>query len=200
MKRRDLIAGLLFFLAVGTALYFALNLQGDGTLRLPWQETSTSYKINFANVQGLGPNSPVWVSGVPKGKVKEMYVLKGSGTVEVHITLDAEIQLNKDAYAEIIPASVFGGKAIALYLGEDPDLHDRNIPVRGVVVEDLFTAAGRGISKINEGIDEAVETIKNVNRIVKDVKDGRGPLGTVLVDPGRRRRYFSNRQEHANHV
>lgn len=182
MKRRDLIAGLLFFIAVGIAFYFAMNLQGDGTLRLPWNETSTSYKITFSNVQGLSQNSPVWVSGVSKGKVKDMFVDPQTGVVEVHISLESNITLNKDAYAEIIPASVFGGKAIALYLGDDPQEHDRNIPVRGVVVEDLFTAAGRGLSKINDGIDEAVETIKNVNRIVKDVKEGRGVLGTVLSD------------------
>jgi phospholipid/cholesterol/gamma-HCH transport system substrate-binding protein len=182
MKPRDAIVGLLFFGAMGVALYFAINLGGDGSIRMPWDAGEEEYTVNFSHVQGLALNSQVWVSGVPKGKVRNMFVDPRTGMVEVRISVDSTIRLNSDAYAEIISASVFGGRAIALYLGESPEPHDPDMPIEGRVVEDLFTAAGRGIGKINEGIDLAVDTIKDVNAVVKDVREGRGPIGTVLRD------------------
>jgi phospholipid/cholesterol/gamma-HCH transport system substrate-binding protein len=102
--------------------------------------------------------------------------------VEVRVSLDADVILYKDAYAEIIPSSAFGGKAIALYIGESDEPHVEGEPIEGRVVEDLFTAAGRGIGKINEGLDVAVKTIKDVNAIVEDVRKGKGPIGTILRD------------------
>ncbi|MBX3473364.1 MAG: MCE family protein [Planctomycetes bacterium] len=182
MKSRDLIAGLLVFTCIGVALYFAMSLKGDGSFRLPWEAREVQYKIQFPNVAGLGQNSPVWISGVPKGRVKDMVVDTRTGTVEVVITMDPAIKLNADAHAEIIPASAFGGKAIALYIGQAADAYDGERPIPGETVEDLFTAAGRGLGKLNEGIDYAVDTVKDVNAIVKDVKAGRGPVGTILTN------------------
>ncbi|MBK9975373.1 MAG: MCE family protein [Planctomycetes bacterium] len=182
MKSRDLIAGILIFVCVGVALYFAMSLKGDGSFRLPWETREVRYRIQFPSVAGLDKNAPVWISGVPKGRVMEMVVDPGVGTVDVFIMLDPAIKLRADCYAEIVPASVFGGKAISLYLGSAKEDHDPETTIRGEIVEDLFTAAGRGIGKINEGIDYAVATIKDVNAIVKDVKDGRGPVGMILRD------------------
>jgi len=180
MKSRDLIVGLLLFSCVGVALYFALSLRGDGSFRLPWEEREVTYKISFSNVAGLGQNSPVWISGVPKGRVKDLVVEPRTGNVEVFILLDPAIKLNADCRAEIIPASAFGGKAIALYIGQSADPHNPELQIPGETVEDIFTAAGRGLGKLNEGIDIAVDTVKDVNAIVKDVRDGRGPVGTIL--------------------
>lgn len=182
MKGRDLIVGLLVFASVGVALYFAMSLRGDGSFRMPWEETEARYTVTFPSVAGLGQNAPVWVSGVPKGRVKDMYVDSRTGVVEVVILVDSSLKLNADCFAEIVPASVFGGKAIALNLGQAAEAHNEDQPIRGEMVEDIFTAAGRGISRINAGIDTAIDTIKDVNAIVKDVRDGRGPIGTVLRD------------------
>ncbi len=179
MKARDIIAGLLFFAAIGIVLFFAIRLGGDGAISFKADQPA---QILFPNVQGLQLNSPVWISGVPKGKVKDMIVDTRNGTVLVRISIDSDVRLNSDCYAEIISSSAFGGRAIALYMGESPTPHDMETPIEGRVVEDLFTAAGRGIGKINEGIDLAVDTVKDVNAIVKDVRDGRGPIGTILRD------------------
>lgn len=181
MKARDLIVGLLFFGAVGVALYFAVNLGGTGG-KLPWQGTDEEYRILFPNVAGLQQNSPVWISGVPKGQVKQMIVDPQTGNVEVAISLSNEIRLKEDAHAEIIPSSAFGGKAISLDIGQSPEPLAEDAVIKGSIVEDLFTAAGRGIGKINEGIDVAVDTIKDVNAVVKDIRAGRGAVGTILYD------------------
>ncbi len=176
-----LMVGILFFGAVSVALYFAMSLAGDGSVNL-FRAKEAQYTISFPNVAGLQQNSPVWISGVPKGRVRNMYVDPRSGVVTVSVSVDADVQLYRDCSAEIIPASVFGGKAIALTLGQSPEPHNPADDIRGEIVEDLFTAAGRGIGKINEGIDVAVDTIKDVNAIVKDVRAGRGAVGTILSD------------------
>lgn len=182
MSGKDLIVGILFFGAIGIALYFAFTLGGDGSVRLPWETREANYKIRFPSVAGLAQNSPVWISGVPKGRVREMYVDPRSGTVDVTILLDSNIRLNRDCEAEIIPASVFGGKAIALSLGQSNEAHNPDDTIPGRLVEDLFTAAGRGVGKLNEGIEVAVDTIKDVNAVVKDIRAGRGAVGTILYD------------------
>lgn len=181
MKIRDLIVGALFFGSIAVVFYFAFYLGGTSG-RLPWQGGENTYSVIFPNVAGLQENSPVWISGVPKGKVRQMIVDPRSGNVEVRISLDKEIELRRDCSAEIIPSSAFGGKAIALEIGQDAELHNPEAKIKGTLVEDLFTAAGRGIGKINEGIDIAVDTIKDVNQTVKDIRAGRGAVGTILFD------------------
>ena len=164
MKARDLIVGLLFFGSVAVALYFAVNLGGTGG-KLPWEGLDKEYRIIFPNVAGLQQNSPVWISGVPKGEVKQMIVDTQTGNVDVIISLDSDIRLKEDARAEIIPSSAFGGKAISLEIGQSPEPLAEDAVIKGETVEDLFTAAGRGIAKINEGIDYAVDTVKDVNAV-----------------------------------
>lgn len=181
MKVRDIIVGLLIFASFAVMLYFAVSLGGTGgSIFKPGSEQR--YTIMFPNVAGLQQNAPVWISGVPKGKVKGMYIDTRTGNVDVEISLDSDITLKKDCYAEIIPSSAFGGKAIALDMGQSAEPWPEGETIRGELVEDLFTAASRGISKINEGIDIAVDTIKDVNQTVKDVRAGRGAVGTVLFD------------------
>ena len=182
MKARDVIVGVLFFLALAIAVYFAVTMGGAGEVRMPWDSAQTTYRIDFPHVSGLSQNSPVWISGVPKGKVKTLYVDPNTGKVQVRISLDAEIRLTDNCRAEIIPSSVFGGKAISLEIGDSPRPYDASRAIEGEVVEDLFLAAGRGIGKINEGIDVAVDTIKDINAIIKEVRRGEGPVGTVLFD------------------
>jgi phospholipid/cholesterol/gamma-HCH transport system substrate-binding protein len=181
MKARDIIVGLLIFVSFAVALYFAINLGGTGG-GIFKGGTQKEYVIVFPNVAGLQQNAPVWISGVPKGKVKSMTIDPRTGTVDVGIALDGDITLNKDCHAEIIPSSAFGGKAIAMDMGVSPEPWPEGDKIRGELVEDLFTAASRGISKINEGIDIAVDTIKDVNQTVKDVRAGRGAVGTILFD------------------
>lgn len=181
MKARDLIAGFLFFVSIAVVFYFAFYLGGTSG-KLPFQGGQNEYTIIFPNVAGLQSNSPVWISGVPKGEVKNMFVDPATGNVDVIIKLDSDIVLKTDASAEIIPSSAFGGKAIALTVGQAGEPLAPDQKIQGETVEDLFTAAGRGIGRINEGIDIAVDTMKDVNAVVKDVRAGRGAVGTILYD------------------
>ena len=180
MKIRDFIVGGLIFVSFGVALYFAVYVGGTGSSMFSGGQSE--YTITFPNVAGLQQNAPVWISGVPKGKVKAMYIDPTTGNVDVSIGLDNDMILKTDCHAEIIPSSAFGGKAIALDIGQSPEPLPDGEKIRGELVEDLFTAASRGISKINEGIDVAVDTIKDVNAVVKDVRAGRGAVGTILYD------------------
>lgn len=180
MKARDLIAGGLIFGAFAIALYFAVYVGGTGSGFFSGGQNE--YTITFPSVAGLQQNAPVWISGVPKGKVKRMFIDPQTGNVDVAISLDSDMTLRDDCFAEIIPSSAFGGKAISLEIGQSPEPLADGTKIRGELVEDLFTAASRGITKINEGIDVAVDTIKDVNAVVKDVKAGRGAVGTILYD------------------
>ncbi|MCC6149578.1 MAG: MCE family protein [Planctomycetes bacterium] len=183
MKSREIIVGLVFLAAVGVALYFAIELGGTGQIKMPWEAKDKRYRAVFPQVGGLSESAPVWVSGVPKGQVRKLYVDPRNGQVEVTFTLDESIRLHEGATAEIISSSAFGGKTVVVGIGDPrkPDF-DSGTAIQGTLLEDVFTSASRSISKIDEGIDIAVDTLKEVNAIVKDVRTGKGPVGTVLYD------------------
>ena len=183
MKTRDILVGLLFFASIALLLYFAINLGGTGQIRMPWDVRDKEYVIRFPRVSGLSESAPVWVSGVPKGQVRKMYVDGCIGEVEVIIMLDSSIILREDCTAEIMSSSAFGGRTVSIEIGNPKkNEFDSNQRIQGTLLEDVFTQASRSIGKIDQGIDIAVDTLKDVNAIVKDVRAGRGPVGTVLYD------------------
>ncbi len=183
MKAREIIVGLVFVFAIAIALYFAVTIGGTGQIKMPWEAKDKKYRAVFPQVGGLSESASVWVSGVPKGQVRKLYVDPRNGQVEVTFTLDENIILHEDATAEIISSSAFGGKTISVGIGDPRKLEfDSSKAIQGVILEDVFTAASRSIGKIDQGIDIAIDTLKEVNAIVKDVRSGKGPVGTVLYD------------------
>jgi phospholipid/cholesterol/gamma-HCH transport system substrate-binding protein len=184
MKARELIAGVLFFAALGITLYFAVTLGGTGGMRMPWDPGERTYRIVFPRATGVGENAAVWVSGVPKGRVRQLYVDGETGRVTVTIRLEESIRLRSDCTAEIVASSAFGGRAISLEIGTSKEYYDeqKHGDIRGTIVDDIFTAASRSIGKLDQGIDIAIDTLKEVNATVKDVRSGKGPVGTALYD------------------
>jgi phospholipid/cholesterol/gamma-HCH transport system substrate-binding protein len=108
-------------------------------------------KAYFQNTSGLSLGDPVTVSGVRKGKVKEISLIGDS--VLVLFNLEKGIKIRKDYKLEVAIAELMGGKQLAISLGRSNEEID--------YVSALSGTTGGDISEI----------IRNVNGLSGEVKN-----------------------------
>jgi phospholipid/cholesterol/gamma-HCH transport system substrate-binding protein len=112
--------------------------------------------VVFKNVSGLKEGDPVRVSGVTKGRVGAVRLVR-VGQVRVTLNLDPEVRPHKDAHAVVAAADFLGAK----YVDYDPGLNDTLLalgqPIQGVT-EEQFADVAEGAAK------SAQELIANVNK------------------------------------
>jgi phospholipid/cholesterol/gamma-HCH transport system substrate-binding protein len=112
--------------------------------------------VVFKNVSGLKEGDPVRVSGVTKGRVGGVRLVR-VGQVRVTLNLDPEVRPHKDARAVVAAADFLGAK----YVDYDPGLNDTVLtagqPIQGVT-EEQFADVAEGAAK------SAQELIANVNK------------------------------------
>jgi len=112
--------------------------------------------VVFKNVSGLKEGDPVRVSGVKKGRVGPVRLVR-MGQVSVTLSLDPEVRPHKDARATVASADFLGAK----YVDYDPGVSDTllaaNQAIQGVT-EEQFADVAQGAAK------SAQELIANVNK------------------------------------
>ena len=112
--------------------------------------------VVFKNVSGLKEGDPVRVSGVKKGRVGPVRLVR-MGQVSVTLSLDPEVRPHKDARATVASADFLGAK----YVDYDPGVSDTLLPkgtsIQGVT-EEQFADVAQGAAK------NAAELIANVNK------------------------------------
>ena len=112
--------------------------------------------VVFKNVSGLKEGDPVRVSGVKKGRVGQVRLVR-MGQVSVTLSLDPEVRPHKDARATVASADFLGAK----YVDYDPGVSDTllaaNQSIQGVT-EEQFADVAQGAAK------NAAELIANVNK------------------------------------
>ncbi|WP_299779548.1 MlaD family protein [uncultured Formosa sp.] len=96
------IAGIIF-------LIFGINfLKGENLF-----SSSRTFYVNYDNVEGLTLSTPVTISGLPVGKVKNIK-LKDDATLIVTLLIDNDYSFSKNSTAELYDTSLIGGKSIAI--------------------------------------------------------------------------------------
>ncbi|MHA7877795.1 MAG: MlaD family protein [Bacteroidota bacterium] len=119
---KEVKVGLLAIIALAT-VYLGINfLKGRVVFSL-----KNSYRTIYANSKGLNVASPVLLNGVSVGKVTKLQTLPDKGyNVLVTFETDKNIQLTNATEALLISASLFGEKAIELYIepGDTLKNHD----------------------------------------------------------------------------
>ena len=112
----------------------------------------------FPSVEGLLKNDPVTLGGVKVGQVSSMHVVDEK--VMLVLEIDKDIEIREDSVASIRMTSLFGGKSVALTIG------DVNRPIFNH--EDVVdTVEGIGVDLIMEQVTEALaearEFIESLN-------------------------------------
>lgn len=130
----------------------------------------------FGDVNGLKVGDQVSVSGVPKGKVKDVE-LEGD-SVRISFTLARDVILKKDCSISIEMQELMSGKQLAIKPGRSSELADITKPLRGSTSMDIISLIGtmnqvgedvKDISaKLNKTTDDLNTIIMNVNDIVGD--------------------------------
>lgn len=108
--RNETKIGLLAVAAIALAIWGFQFLKGINVLT-----ASQTFYIKYPNVEQLRPSSPVFISGLQVGMVKDLYVDPEDGkTIIAVINLERNIDIPKTTVATIVSASIMGGKAINL--------------------------------------------------------------------------------------
>lgn len=102
--------GILAIAAIALGIWGFKFLKGINVLK-----SSQTFYIRYKNVEQLRPSSPVFISGLQVGMVKDIYIdPEDDKTIITVINLDRNLDIPKSAVATIISASIMGGKAIDL--------------------------------------------------------------------------------------
>ena len=157
-------------------------------------------KSRFHFTGGVKVNSPVRLSGVDVGEVKDIRVIYGDDTVvEVDLWLRDGTQVRKDSHAYVTTLGLMGEKYIEikagsstaevakagdLITGDDPVRLEELIEIGTKVATDVGTMA-KDISKVANHVDDAIvdnrpkidhifdnleETSENFNDFSQDIK------------------------------
>jgi phospholipid/cholesterol/gamma-HCH transport system substrate-binding protein len=151
--------------------------------------------IHSPDVTGLKVNDLVRVWGVEKGIVKGIKFKKEF--IEIRISLDPEIILYDDAYAEILDVAMISGtKYVALHPGKSGTLLPPNTPIPGKaslgiplsMIGDLGEKVGKILSVLEttDVIESITSTLQNLqeatSRLSKIIKDNQKDLRKIAKD------------------
>ena len=158
-------AGILFF-----GILWGLDVRFAGS--------RYSLEIMFDNVSGLQDGDPVTVSGVRKGKVAGLQIVRDS--VLVRVLLENDVMLRADARAMLTSAELMSGKKIEIYPGRSLLSLDRDQVLRGI---------------LEPGIGELPGTIgqlsQDVSGVVRELEEAITSFNLLLADETLRRSIFS---------
>lgn len=145
--------------------------------------SSRIFYVRYANVDQLLVSSPVLVNGLQVGTVKNLQVDKEDDkTIIATLNIDADVDIHKDALAEIRTASVMGGKVVELISPSPcngPDCAEDGAFLKPSSKSFLQTVIGNP-----EELDLYTERLlKGVTSIYDSIADPRDPqgLGRSLV-------------------
>lgn len=164
----EFLVGLLAILAAVAAVYAVMRVDDrpDG-VRGVW----TAYVV-FPAAEGVYPDTPVRIAGVPVGSVDQ--VALDGGQARLTLVLQADVQLPDDSVAELKGEGVLGDKYVRLTPGSSP----------------TNLADGGTLRAAKPGLD--VDALAaQAALIAADVKDITGSLKEILGDDEARARVDS---------
>ena len=166
---------------VGTLLIFAAGVFFIGSTESLFRPTY-HLKAQFQNVSGLINGADVRVGGIHKGTVRSIQ-LPHRPDEKLTVVMDLENStrdvLKKDSVASIKSEGLLGDKYVEISFGSldvdrvrDGDILDTAPPLD---ISDLIT-------KTNQILDSAKDTMQNVDAISTKVNNGQGTVGALLND------------------
>lgn len=164
----ELKIGILSILAIFLAALMIFLLSGDSGFF--WQRYEL--KAMFDNIAGLKPGAPVRIAGVEEGSVTAVD-LKGE-KVEVVMELKKERQalVTSESIASLGSVSLLGEAAVDI----TPSTKGTPIPEFG------FVKTGPAAGSISEVATAAETTLEEANKLVEDIRAGRGTVGKLFTD------------------
>lgn len=143
---------------VGMTLVAAIMLVAVSLPRVSYLIRSASYTAEFANAAGLAPNDPVYVAGVPAGRVESMEL--AGDRVLVNFRLDRGQALGDRTGAEVKLKTILGKRYLAVTPAGAGKLADDRIPLSRTAVPYSLDELTADAQTIADGLDvDALETM-----------------------------------------
>lgn len=133
-------------------------------------------KAYFQNTSGLSLGDPVTVSGVRKGKVKEINLVGDS--VIVLFNLEKGIKIRKDYKLEISIAELMGGKQLAISPGRSNEEIDYESTLSGTTSGDISEII-RNVNGLSSEVKNLIKSFGNTN---ENILKALGNLNDIIGD------------------
>lgn len=163
--------GVFMLVILGILGYFVLKIEDVDISR---GKKTRHVKVVFDNVAGLDEKSAVRVAGVRKGKVEFIHLLH-NGKAEVTIALDDDVQLHKNASAQVANLGLLGEKYIEL----SPGTADTPVTPAQTVVT-LPGTAPASIDQVTNQISLIATDVKAITESLRHATAG--PEGQKRLD------------------
>lgn len=165
--------------SIGTAGLILVLVVSIGVPRLSYQLRTTDYAAEMANASGLVSGDPVYVAGVPAGRVEQITLAVNH--VRVDFRLDSAQPLGNRTTATVRLRTVLGKRFLdVMPAGPTHPDDPRVIPLGRTTVPYSLDEVGRQAQRSADGVDR--EMLAQMMRAVKEAMPGdNAELGTALT-------------------
>jgi phospholipid/cholesterol/gamma-HCH transport system substrate-binding protein len=213
------------FLTLGTFVVIAVLLFSVGLFLIGDRHKAFSHHVIFytdiLDVNGIAPGSKVRVSGFDAGQVDSIAIPdRPTGKFRLKLTVDEKLHrlIRNDSLVTVESDGLVGDKFIQIHEGTDQSQQaDAGTSLKGkepIEISAVIEKATGVIDQANGTIKDiqakmnvtfgiADNTINNVNGLVTDARNGKGPVGVILSDQqaaAQLKQTVANAQQASDHI
>lgn len=156
--RHDRNANPILLGVIGIAVVAVVMIGALALPQLTYLFRTHSYTAEFANAAGLAPNDPVYVAGVPAGRVEGMEM--AGDRILVDFRIDRAQDLGDRSTAEIKLKTILGKRYLSVAPAGAGELADDRIPLSRTAVPYSLDELTTDAQNVSEGLDiEALESM-----------------------------------------
>ena len=145
------------------------------------------YYVAYPEISGIQTATPVTIQGVKVGTVTAIgFDPSVSRDVVLQLTVRRSFRIPRDSKARIYSDGFMGGKAIAIEMGDSPQLLSKGDTLVAAETRDMLAAAGTELADVKERLTRVMDnlsvTLESVNAVLAAEK---GSLRTAIDNIGK---------------
>jgi phospholipid/cholesterol/gamma-HCH transport system substrate-binding protein len=181
--QRQFLLGIFFLTALGLLGFYTLFLTDFQLFGEP-----VTMQVGFQDAHGLREGDPVMVKGLRQGRVKSLRyepTAPDDHKILAILHLNEEVVLTGEARIVIKESTLLGGRQVDIFPGVQggaPLEPPNDGYYRGFVEKNPIDALGSVGTMLSENSEAIKSILSNVDLIVTNAREGRGPIGRFLMD------------------
>ncbi|MBC6399980.1 MAG: MCE family protein [Ekhidna sp.] len=167
----------LITVVAGALLYYGFNFLRGSDLFSP----TIRYLVVYPNVSGLNVSNPVYLNGLPVGRVSGFKLMQEKNEIAVSLDIDQKVKITSGTSAHLANDGLLGTKAIVLVFGDSQEFLNPGDTLNSETDGDLFSQLepvadniNTTITKLNTVLDQLIAT--DIKGIVDTLKYSIGTL------------------------
>lgn len=155
---REIKAGLIALIALVALIWGISFLKGTNLF-----ENHRNFYAVYQNVDGLGQSGPININGYKVGQVDDIYFHPdGSGKLMVRFQITEDFPIPKNSVARIYSADLLGEKAIALQIGDSPEIAQSGDTLQASIQRSLSEEVNQQVAPLRDKAEELLGSIDSV--------------------------------------